>query len=69
MYIYIHTYVNIYEYTYENSTRLLPDAGWDTYGSTEGPSWGYPSPALPRSWGHFVGNCCRKLTILIKINF
>ena len=37
--------------------------------STEGPSWGYPSLALPRSWSHFVGNCCQKLTNLIEINF
>jgi len=29
--------------------------------STKGPSWGYPSPALPRSWSHFVGLYCQKL--------
>jgi len=37
--------------------------------STEGPSWGYPRPALPRSWSHFVGNFHRKLTNLLKIDF
>ena len=37
--------------------------------TTEGPSWGYPSPALPRSWSHFVGNCDQKLTNLLEINF
>jgi len=33
------------------------------------PFVGYPSLALPRSWSHFVGNCCQKLTNLIGINF
>ena len=33
---------------------------------------GIPSPVLepcPRSWSHFVANCCQKLTNLVKIDF
>jgi len=33
------------------------------------PFVGYPSLALPRSWSHFVGNCCDKLTNLIEFDF
>ena len=38
-------------------------------GTTEGPSWGYPRPAMTRTWSHFVANCCQKLTNLVKIDF
>ena len=58
------TFVMIYSFPWSTDagTALLTAA-------TEGPSLGYPSPALPRSWSQFLGNCRQKLTNLLQIDF